>query len=58
MASIGFNHANMELKKPKLESKLDFKFASTNLDSLESKLTSFTCFILSYKTTKEICVEL
>jgi hypothetical protein len=55
---MGFNHANMVLKKPKLESKLDSKFASTNLDSPESKLTSFNCFILSYKTTKKICVEL
>jgi hypothetical protein len=38
MVGIGFNHANMVLKKPKLESKLDSKFASTNLDALPSSL--------------------
>jgi hypothetical protein len=56
MASLGFNHANMVLKKSKLE-KVDSKSASTNPNSIQSKLTSFICFIFSYKTTKETSVH-
>ncbi len=56
MASLGFNHVSMVLKKSKLE-KLDSKSTSTNPNSLESKLTSFICFIFKCKTTKETCVH-
>jgi hypothetical protein len=52
MASLGFNHANMVLKKPKLE-KLDSKSAYTNPDALESKLTSFIYFILAIRQPKK-----
>ncbi len=42
MASLGFNHVSMVLKKPKLE-KLDSKSTSTNPNSPKSTLTSFIC---------------
>jgi hypothetical protein len=52
MASLGFNHTNMVLKKPKLE-KLDSKSTSINPDSLASKLTSFIYFILTIRQPKK-----